>query len=56
MQGYRTIISAVLQFLVTMGTISQTEMDGLVEGIVALISLATLVSTIYFRVKAKVQK
>lgn len=53
MTGYRTIISAVLAFVVTMGTISQGEADQLTEGVLAILSLVTLVSTIYFRVKAK---
>lgn len=53
LQGYRTIISAVLAFVVTLGAISQGEADQLVEGILALLSVATLVSTIYFRVTAK---
>lgn len=53
MTGYRTIISAVLAFVVTMGAISQGEADQLTEGVLAILSLVTLVSTIYFRVKAK---
>lgn len=53
LQGYRTIISAVLAFLVTMGAVSQVEADQLTEGVLAILSLATLVSTVYFRVKAK---
>lgn len=53
LQGYRTILSAVLAFLVTMGTLSQVEADKLTEGVLALLSLVTLVSTIYYRLQAK---
>lgn len=56
MTGYRTIISAVLAFVVTMGAISQGEADQLTEGVLAILSLVTLVSTIYFRVKANLTK
>lgn len=51
--GYRTIISAVLAFVVTLGAISQGEADQLTEGVLSLLSIATLASTIYFRIKAK---
>ena len=51
--GYRTIISAVLAFVVTLGAISQGEADQLTEGVLALLSVVTLASTIYFRLKAK---
>ena len=51
--GYRTIISAVLAFVVTIGAISQGEADQLTEGVLAIVSVATLVSTVYFRLKAK---
>lgn len=53
LQGYRTIISAVLAFVVSMGAVSQVEADQLTEGVLAILSLVTLVSTIYFRIKAK---
>lgn len=53
LKGSRTIISAILAFVVTMGAISQGEADQLTEGVLALLSVATLVSTIYFRVTAK---
>lgn len=56
LKGSRTIISAILAFLVSMGILSQVEADQLTEGILALLSVATLVSTIYFRVTAKLKK
>ncbi len=55
LKGSRTIISAVLAFVVSMGMISQVEADQLTEGLFALASVATLVSTIYFRVTAKLK-
>lgn len=54
--GYRTIISAVLQFLVTLGVISQTEQGALLDGVMGLVSLGLLVATIYFRIKANLPK
>ncbi len=54
--GYRTIISAVLQFLVTLGIITQTEVGVVLEGIMGVISLGLLGSTIYFRMKANLSK
>jgi len=56
LKGSRTIISAVLAFVVSMGMLSQVEADQLTEGILALLSVATLVSTIYFRITAKLKK
>ncbi len=56
LQGYRTVISAVLAFVVSIGTLSQVEADQLTEGVLALLSVATLVSTIYFRITAKIRK
>lgn len=53
LQGYRTILSAVLSFFVSMGMLSQVEASQLTEGFLAILSVATLVSTIYFRLKAK---
>lgn len=53
LQGYRTIVSAILAFVVTMGAISQGEADQLTEGVLAIASVATLVSTVYFRLKSK---
>ncbi len=55
LKGSRTIISAVLAFVVSMGMISQVEADQLTEGLFALASVATLVSTLYFRVTAKLK-
>lgn len=56
LKGVRTIISAVLAFVVSMGAVSQVEADQLTEGVLAILSLVTLVSTIYFRVKANLTK
>ncbi len=53
LQGYRTIISAGLSFAVTMGLISMDESEGLTNGIMGLLAFGTLISTIYFRLKAK---
>lgn len=52
LQGYRTIISAGLSFAVTMGLISMDESEGLTNGIMGLFAFGTLISTIYFRLKA----
>ncbi len=53
LQGYRTIISSVAAFLVSMGMLSQVEANQLIEGVLAIASVATLVSTVYFRLKSK---
>jgi len=56
LSGYRTIISAVLQFAVTIGVLTATEAGVFTEGILSLISLGFLCSTVYFRLKAKIDK
>lgn len=54
--GYRTIISAGLSFAVTLGVISIDEADGLTNGLMGVMAFGTLVSTIYFRLKANTGK
>lgn len=50
--GYRTILFALAQFLVSAGLITEVEANALVEGVLALASLGLLVGTVYFRLKA----
>ena len=53
LQGYRTILFACAQFLVSVGLITQVEASVLVDGILAIASVGFLVATVYFRLKAK---
>lgn len=53
LKGARTIISAFLAFVVTMGAISQGEADQINDCVLAILSLLTLASTVYFRLQAK---
>lgn len=52
MQGYRTVIALLVQFVVSMGYLSRTEGDAAVEAIYGLlIAVSTLVG-IYYKVQA----
>lgn len=48
----RTYIFALVQFLVSCGLLSMSEAEMLSEGIIAIISLATLAGTLYGRFQA----
>lgn len=52
MEGYRTILVTVLNALVTIGFISQSQMDGYVEVGAAVVTLVLAGLAVYYKVLA----
>ena len=56
MQGYRTIIAALVQFTVAMGMWTQADAEGTEAAILAIVSAVSFLATIYFKVRANVRE
>lgn len=56
MQGYRTMLSALVQFTVAMGLWTQADAEGTETAILAIVSAVSFLATIYFKVRANVRE
>lgn len=56
MQGYRTIIAALVQFTVAMGMWTQADAEGTEAAILAIVSAVSFLATIYFKVRANLRE
>ena len=56
MQGYRTMIAALVQFTVAMGMWTQADAEGTEAAILAIVSAVSFLATIYFKVRANLRE
>lgn len=56
MEGYRTILVTALNALVTLGFISQSQMDGYMEVAAAVVTLVLAGLAVYYKVLALIRE
>lgn len=54
--GYRTIIAALLQLVVSFGILSQSDASGLTDALFGIVSGVMFLITVYFKLRANVRE